>query len=113
MEDAAGMVLISTTNVVTLPAPPSSCSSCCCCSVCHHYVLCCVLSVACGGYSLGPLSVYRLCACVPASLSSGACARAAILKSVHVCMCEIIAVFESLHIQAVAHFTWLNYEDQT
>jgi hypothetical protein len=35
MEDAAGMVLISTTNLATLPAPPSCCSSCCCSSVCH------------------------------------------------------------------------------
>ena len=32
MEDAAGMVLISTTNLITLPAPPFSCSCSC---VCH------------------------------------------------------------------------------
>ena len=44
MEDAAGMVLISTANAVTLPAPPSSYSSCCCYSVCHPQPpLCAVL----------------------------------------------------------------------
>jgi hypothetical protein len=44
MEDAAGMVLISTTNLVTLPAPPSCCSSCCCSCVCHlRPPLCAVL----------------------------------------------------------------------
>jgi hypothetical protein len=36
-----------------------------------------VLSVRCGGCSLGPLSVDRLCACVPASLSESVSARTA------------------------------------
>ena len=39
--------------------------------------VCCVLSVRCGGCSLGPLSVDRLCDCdrVPASLSESVSAR--------------------------------------
>jgi hypothetical protein len=39
--------------------------------------VCCVLSVRCGGCSLGPLSVDCLCACVPASLSESVSARTA------------------------------------
>ena len=37
--------------------------------------VCCGLSVRCGGCSLGPLSVDRLCDCVPASLSERVSAR--------------------------------------
>ena len=37
--------------------------------------VCCVLSVRCGGCSLGPLSVDRLCDCVPASLCESVSTR--------------------------------------
>jgi hypothetical protein len=115
MEDAAGMVLISTTNVVTLPAPPSSCSSCCCCSVCHlRPPLCTMLRAERSVRRV--LSWPSVCrsSCVPVCLLLSVRMRVRVpLKSVHVCTCEIIAVFESLHIQAAAHFTWLNYENQT
>jgi hypothetical protein len=70
---AAGTVLISTTNLVTLPAPPSCY---CVCRLSHRCVLS-VLSVRCGGCSLGPLSVDRMCDCVPASLSESVSTRTA------------------------------------
>jgi len=73
MEDAAGTVLISTTNLVTLPAPPSCY---CVCRLSRRCVLS-VLSVRCGGCSLGPLSVDRMCDCVPASLSESVSTRTA------------------------------------
>ena len=70
---AASTVLISTTNLVTLPAPPS----CYCVCRLQPPPLCCMLSVRCGGCSLGPLSVDRMCDCVPASLSESVSTRTA------------------------------------
>ena len=89
MEDAAGMVLISTTNLVTLPAPPSSCSSCCCSCVCHLRPPLCAVLRAERCLRRRVLSWYSVCLstlCVPVCLLLPVRVRVP-LKGVYVCIC--------------------------
>ena len=81
----AGMVLISTTNLVTLPAPPSSC--CCVCRL--QSPLCAACSAFAVVVALLVLCLSIVCVTVCLLLSVRVCLREQ-PKSVHVCMCIIV-----------------------
>ena len=82
---AAGTVLISTTNLVTLPAPPS----CYCVCRLQPPPLCCACSAFAAAVALLVLCLSIVCVTVCLLLSVRVCLREP-LQSVHVCMSAIV-----------------------
>jgi hypothetical protein len=85
---AAGTVLISTTNLVTLPAPPCS-SSCYVCRRLQSPSLCSACSAFAAAVALLVLCLSIVCVTVCLLLSVRVCLREP-LQSVHVCMSAIV-----------------------